>query len=179
MHIFEREEVIASIRDCIVLNEPAIEPVAESKPPAFIWRELAKRVGLEEYFNKDTEDWLRMRFNTPDPAIAEADPPITLDRLRQEKVIRLNVPEESHSYFDNLDFETASGRIEFYHEKLANVGHAMGAYVDPQILGHRRKKYPLQFFPGRHRFFMQGQFQEYPELRAIAGKVSVWPKTGR
>jgi len=170
--IFEREEIMAPIGDCIILNEPAIEPRGESKPPAYIYGELAKRLGAGEYLNKSTEEWLRIEIDTQDPAIAGLKPALTLDRLRQEKIVRLNVPEEPFDCWDKLDFETPSGRYEFYFEDLAEVDEALTKYIPPQIHSPKRAKYPLQFVPGRHRVYMQGQLTEIPELRAIGGKIS-------
>jgi molybdopterin-containing oxidoreductase family molybdopterin binding subunit len=172
--IFEREEIICPIGGCAILNEPAIEPLGESEPPADIWRGLAQRVGLTEAFNKTTEDWLAMRLQTPDPAVAEVKPPLTLRRLQQEKIVKLNVPDETFDGWKDLDLPTRSGRVEFYVEDLAEVDGALASYIEPQIHNPRlTQKYKLQFFPGRHRFYMQGQFSEIPELRALAGKVSV------
>jgi len=170
--IFEREDLICPEGDCVVLNEPAIEPQGEAKPPADIWKEIGKRVGLSQYFDKTTEEWLSIKLDTKDPAFASLKPKLTLDRLRQEKIVRLNVPEEPFDIWDNLDLETPSGRVEFYCEDLAEYGHAMGTYLEPKIRGPERKKYPLQFYPARHRVYMQGQLTEIPELRAIGGKIA-------
>jgi len=179
--VFEREELF-TIGDCLILSEAAIEPQGEAKEPVYIWSELAKRVGIGQYFDKTTEEWFKIRLQSSDPAIAEIKPPITLERLRKEKIIHLNLPDEIPNYWDNLDFYTPSGRVEFYCEALAKAGAAMGLYMEPGVRGPLSKKYPLQYYPGRHRFFMQGQFSEYADLRALAGKVATValnPKTAR
>ena len=168
--IFEREELVCPNGDCIVLNEPAIEPLGESKPTADIWNEFAKALHLERYFNKTTEEWLNIKLQTNDQAIAGITPPVTLERLRKEKIVHLNVPEGVFDYWANPDLATPSGRVEFYSEDMADVGGAMASYVEPQIHSPERKQYPLQLFPGRSRFFMQGQFQEFPALRKLAGQ---------
>ena len=170
--IFEREELVAPEGDCVVLNEPAIEPRGEAKPPAYIYGELAKRLGAGDSLNKSTEEWLKIKLTTDDPAVAGVTPPLTLERLRKEKIVRLNLPDEPYDSWDNLDLETASGRVEFYCEDFSEVDGALTRYVPPQIHSPKRSKYPLQFVPGRHRVYMQGQFTEIPELRAIGGKVS-------
>lgn len=171
---FEREEIGVPLGDCIVHLGAAIEPQGEAKDPAFIWSSIAKRVGIGEYFDKTNEEWLRFKLDTTqDPALTELDPPVTLDRLREEKIIRLNVPDEVDDCWEAMDFITPSGRIEFYREELSDIGVPMASYVPPRIRDPRmKKKYPLQFFPGRSRFFMQGQFTEIPELRDLAGNKS-------
>jgi len=170
---FEREDLICPADDCIILNEPAIGPLGEAKPPADIWRELAKRVGLGEYFDKTTEEWLEIRLQTQDPAIAGVKPPITLERLRKEKIIRLNVPDEIYDEWGSMEYNTPSGRVEFYREELADIGLPMATFIKAQIHSPKRAVYPLQLFPGRSRFFMQSQFQELPEMRALAGYKAV------
>ena len=170
--MFEREELIAPVGDCAVLNEPAIDPLGEVKAPAYIYGELAKRLGAGQYLDKTTDEWLQIKLNTQDPAVAGLKPPLTLERLRKEKIVRLNVPEEPYDYWDNLDLESPSGRLEFYCEDFSEVDGALTRYVPPQIHSPKRSQYPLQFVPGRHRVYMQGQFTEIPELRAIGGKVS-------
>ena len=176
--MFEREEILAPVGNCIVLAEPAIQPLGETKLAADIWRGIAERVGIGEYFNKTNEEWLKVKLQTDNPAIEG----ITLERLRQEKIIRLNVPDVVPDTWENMDFSTPSGRIELYREEAADIDLPMATFTEPQIHGLKRSEYPLQFYPGRSRFFMQGQFTEIPELRALAGKESTIrlnPKTAK
>ena len=166
--IFERTELLCSLANHIILNEPAIEPLGEAKPPAYFWKELGKRVGLEKYFDRDTEDWIKELIASSDPAIANVKPTITLERLKKEKMIRLNVPEDIVAW-RNMNFLTPSGRIEIYSDLLAPVGHAIAKPTEAIVHGEERQTYPLQLFVGRHRVFMQSQFIEYSDLRQIGG----------
>ncbi len=63
----------------IVLQEPAIEPLGEAKDPSYLFRELSKRVGLGEYFDKTAEEWLAIRIQSKYPMIANIQPPLTMD----------------------------------------------------------------------------------------------------
>ena len=171
-NIFERDEIICPSNNCIVYNEAAIEPQGEAKLPADIWRGIAERVGMGDVFNKNTEEWLQMKLNTQDPGFTGVTPPITLERLKKEKAIRLNVPDKEFDPFEGLVFPTPSGRVEFYVEEFAEIGETMGKLKDPQFVGRLSEEYPYQYYPGRHRFFMQGQFPEFPLLRTLAGEKS-------
>jgi anaerobic selenocysteine-containing dehydrogenase len=159
------------------LQEPAIEPMGESKPPAFIWGELAKRFGIGKHFDMDTEAWHRLRLSSGDPAFTGVQSKdgtqfdLTYDRLKTEKIIKLNVTDDDDDVYTLMPmaYGTPSGRIEFYCENLTEVGAAMGKFSPPRIHGAEREKYPLQLYPGRHRVFMQSQFYEFAELRAIGG----------
>ncbi len=173
--IFEREEIISGLGDCIILNEPAIEPMGETMDPTQIWRGLTRGLSNAAYFDHDADYWLRLRLETGDPAFTSIEPKVTLERLREEKIIRFNVPDIAfEDCWATLEFGTASGKIEFYREEMADIDCALAKYMEPQWIEQREKakKYPLQYYPGRHRFYMQSQFTEIPELRIIGGKQS-------
>jgi len=153
----------------LILCEPAVEGESDCKASAEFYAELAKRLGLGQYFDKTQKEWLKLRLQSPDPQIAEAQPAITWERLEKEKLVPLNVPDEPYNTWANLDFPTDSGRVEIYSEHLAEAGQAVPRYFDPVIYGPESKQYPLQLYVGRHRVFMQSQFTEFPELRQIGG----------
>ena len=167
---FERMEIISSAcYDHIVLQEPAIEPMGEAKPPVFLFTELAKRVGLGEYFDKTTEEWLDMRLQSPFPMISGITPPLTIERLKKEKMVRAAVPEFPNHPFDSLKLATPSGRIEFYVEQLADMGEALARYQPAAEVGKEDEKHPYQFFSGRQRFFMQSLFTDNPWMVKLSG----------
>ena len=181
--VFEKYDLINPAGfNHIVLNEPAIAPIGEGKPPAEMWRELGKRIGLEKYFDKSTEEWIDLWLKSEDPAIAGIQPALSFERLSKEKLVRANVPEEPFDAFNNPDFLTPTGRIEFYREDMADIGEAMTRYVEPLIRSPQAKGYPLQFYTARSRFFMQTQFAEVPELVKLAGgglKMRMHPETAK
>ncbi len=126
---FERMELVApGCYNHVVLQEPAIEPLGEARDPSYLWRELSKRVGLGEYFDKTAEDWIAIRIQSPFPMIANIDPPLTMERLKKEKRVRAAVPETPFDPYASRKFTTASGRIEFYVERLAEMGEAFAKY---------------------------------------------------
>ncbi|MGI6217852.1 MAG: molybdopterin-containing oxidoreductase family protein [Coriobacteriales bacterium] len=173
---FEREELIAAAQyNHIVLQEPAIEPRGECKDPAFIYYGLAKRLGLGEYFDKTADDWIRIRLNTPYPFIAQVEPKITLERLKEEKVIRAAVPPVPWDPFLGMKFDTPTGHMEFYSGRLQNAGVPMAEYHEPyetptaKSLADGTAKHPYQFFSGRQRFFMQSMFTDDPVMADLSG----------
>lgn len=170
---FERLELIASAcYNHIVLQEPAIEPQGEARNANYVISELAKRVGLGEYFDKTDEEWLALRLETDYPLIANVDPPITMERLRKEKMVRMLAPDTPK--FDplgGLQFATKSGRMEFYAPQLADLGHGYPTYFPPleAPVIKENKKYPYQFFTGRQRFFMQSMFTDDEVMVDLSG----------
>lgn len=155
----------------LIHGEPAIEPVGEARDLADVLSDLGRRMGLEEVFAPTAEEWQRMRLESPDPAIATVEPKITLDRLREEKLIKLNDAGRCYHLFNDAPINLPTGRVEFYSEVLAGIEGGALAAPQPALIDDeaRREQYPLHLFIGRSRFFMQGQFREIAELRKLSG----------
>jgi len=152
-----------------VLCEPAIAPQNEAKTPLYFWQELSKRLGMGEVFNMNEEEFMDLRLKTEDPAIASLSPPLTIERLKKEKMVKLNVPDEPYDVWGKLEFSTPTGRLELYTEGLAKVDQGLPKPLSAVIQGPRRDKYPFHLFVGRHRFYVQSQFSEFEDLRRLAG----------
>lgn len=175
---FERTEIVYMAGyNHVVLTEPAIEPLG-GMDPARRWYELAKRLGLGEYFDKTAEEWCAIRIDSNDPMIKGIDPPLTMERLKKEKRVRVATPPAYWDPFLGMGFSTPSGRMEFYSERLLPVNAQMPKYFDPLEVPTDAKKeqgrvneYPYHFFSGRQRFFMQSMFTDDPVMRELSGKT--------
>ena len=170
---FEREDIISgSCYDHIVLQEPAITPPEGCDPrdPVFYWSELAKRVGLGEYFTKTGPEYIDMMLNTYYPLIAGIQPKVTYERLKQEKMIRIAAPAIPwNPWMDpNEVFPNDTGRFEIYAERLKDYGLALSHPVDVNYLG-KDPEHPFQLFTGRQRFFMQSSFTDDPITVELSG----------
>ncbi len=89
-------------------NDPVLEPAGEARPNTWVFRELARRLGLEEetlYW--DAERVARSLLDTDHPWLEG----ITLERLRREGFVRLNLPRPFLPFKDGAN--TPSGRIAF------------------------------------------------------------------
>ena len=181
--IFERTEVLPDLDNNIVLSEPAIEPQGEARNAADIWRGIAERTGVGQYFQKTQEEWVQLAIENREPIMApltaEEDPEhvgemaqVTYERLKKNPVIHLHATEQD----DPVDplaimpmYFTETGLIQFYSELHYEIGAAFADFehtyiTDPEIA----KKYPLHLFIARHKYFMQGQFTNVPEMEALA-----------
>lgn len=172
---FERKDIIdMAAYGHVVLQEPAIEPMGEAKDPSYFYRELSKRVGLGEYFDKTADDWLEEKLKVDYPPITSLDPPLTLDRLKKEKMVPIAWPKGDP--FDGMramEFVTETGKIEFYAERLVEVEQGFPTYFPPlesPTVDTPNEKYPYQFFSGRQRFFMQSMFTNDPLMIELSGK---------
>ncbi len=197
--IFERYEVVTDTDNCIVLNEPAIEPMGESRTIADIWRGIAEGVGIGQFFQNTQEEWVRATIaggeagkmissdwasyverdssimvpisKTEDPARVGELAPLTFERLKKAKALHMNVEDVPYDFYAHTPFSTVTGRLEFYNEMLAETGDQI-ADLQPTIIFDEaiKAKYPLQFFPARHKYFMQAQFTNVPEMEYLAYK---------
>ena len=186
--IFERYEWMNGPNECFTLCEPAIPPQGESKDCAQIWREIATRMGRgDDWALENTKEWCIFESTLPqsdgEPQMAyiteEEDPeragelaPITFERLEKVKSLSAVTDGTPFDNFTNPSFPNKTGKIEFYNEGLAPFGCAMVNYV-PTIIHDEAilEKYPLQFYPGRHKYFMQSQFVNIPEVYALASST--------
>lgn len=171
---FEREDLIAgACYNHIILQEPAIEPPEGCKDPVYFYTELAKRTGLGEFFDKTGPEWIQKRLETPFPLVAGIQPPVTYERLKEEKIIRTVAPPEPKydGYLNPAEvMETATGRIEIYAEKLLDFDLAVTHPLEVGCIG-KHPEYPYQLFSGRQRFFMQSSFTDDPINVKLSGET--------
>ncbi|MGI6216897.1 MAG: molybdopterin-containing oxidoreductase family protein [Coriobacteriales bacterium] len=169
---FEREEIIASAcYNHVVLQEPAIEPRGEARNANYFLSGLAKRLGIGDLFDKTDDEWLELRLKTDYPLISMIDPPLTLERLKKEKMVRMAAPPEPKFDPLALPFATKSARMEVYCEDLYDLGHGFSTFEPPYEAPGVTKndKYPYQFFSGRQRFFMQSMYTDDPLMQEMSG----------
>lgn len=151
--IFERTDLYTGL-GCTILSEQAIAPQHEARSDLDIMSELARRVGLGEFFTQHTDDYLRAMLDHPTQG------GLTLDRLREAGgMVRAPGADAPAISFADKRFPTPSGRMEFYVEYLHAIGEALPDHRPPRELGDPAlaARYPLQFFTGRRKFVNQSQ----------------------
>ncbi len=86
-------------------------------------------------------------------------------------MVRAAVPEAPFDPYASRKFPSKSGRIEFYVERLADLGHAMAKYTPTLEVpdGVRESDFDYHFFTGRQRFFMQSLFTDDPWMAKLSG----------
>ena len=116
------------------LQEKAIEPLYESKPDFRIVAELAGRLGFGEYFNKTEEQYIEEILASGH----ESTRGVSVQKLREGPVMA----EKSKR---PLKWRTPTGRIEFYVERLKDLGQELPVYLEPleSVRSPKAKEYPL------------------------------------
>ncbi|MCG8603593.1 molybdopterin-dependent oxidoreductase [bacterium] len=103
------------------IRQPVVKPMFESKPGWWIAKQLANRLGLQDYFQWETiEEYLDYRL---------APLGVNLKHVQAKGIVAYD---ESQPYLDpkkRAKFKTASGKIELYSTTLAELGFdAMPVY---------------------------------------------------
>jgi molybdopterin-containing oxidoreductase family molybdopterin binding subunit len=163
--IFERDDVLLR-RDAILRMEKAIEPLYESRPALEIWSELGRRVGLGQYFEHTTQDYIRMLLDSGHPSVAG----ITPERLEKEKIVSGNISLTPTIAFPNKQFPTPSGRIEFYQERLLEFGEELPIHkerLESPVTSALAEKYPLTFLTVKTRTFTHTLMANVDWMREI------------
>ena len=170
---FEREDIVnMGAYGHVVLQEPAIEPVGDNRSATYLFTELAKRMGLGEYFDKDEDGWIA-QILADSPALTNEDgTPITIEQLHKQKMVRPAMFPQAryNAALTQEGFSTKSGRMEFYADDYAALGEAIAKYRPAlHFPVPEGAEYPYLFFTGRQRFFMQSMFTEDPVMRELSG----------
>lgn len=149
----------------VMLNQPAIAPLGEARSNTNVFRELAQRMGFAEpcFFDTD-EEMAEQALNAPNPALEG----ITLERLKKEGSIRLNIP-DPYTPFAEGRFPTPSGKCEFYSEKMLKDGldplptfipPAESIEANPELF----KRYPISLISPPAHSFLNSTFANVPKL---------------
>ncbi len=163
-------------------NQPAIAPLGEAKSNNDVFRLLARRMGFEpELFDVPDEELaaLALRPWQPPKRFPAADvfEGVTLDRLREQGPLRLNLPED-YAPFAEGSFGTPSGKCELFSPGMAAKGlDPLPVYTppheDPQTRPDLAARFPLQMVSPPHPAFLNSTFVNVKSLREQAGEPAV------
>jgi len=131
----------------------AIEPLGECKTDWEIGNLLAEKLGYKDFDNNTEEDWLRLFVKqNPEYATYIKD----YDEFKRDGIYRIQMDEPYVAFRkqiedpENNPFNTPSGKIEIFSQRVADIGNPMCPPIPKYIPDgeHKRhplaKKYPLQ-----------------------------------
>lgn len=169
----EHVDVHGSYGHHYVMHNPrAIEPLGECRSNSDVFRALADRLGFESESFPDDETLIREALEGG-PTMSG----ITLERLREEGSVRLNIP-EVYAPFAEGRFPTPSGKCELYSERMKDDGFdPLPTYIppheDPQTRPELAARYPLQLVSPPRPQFLNSTFANSPSHRTGAGDPTV------
>jgi anaerobic selenocysteine-containing dehydrogenase len=156
------------------LNQPAIPPLGESKPNTELFRLLAARMGLlDPCFQDSDEDLARQAVDWSHPRMQG----VTLERLKKEVSVRLNVPAPFVPYAEG-GFRTPSGRCELKAKALSEQGlDPLAGFTPPKesVLSapELARRYPLAFISPPAHHFLNSTFSAQPAFVRREGEPSL------
>jgi anaerobic selenocysteine-containing dehydrogenase len=150
----------------LYLMPKVLEPPGETRPAVWILRELARRLGLDDFYPWATEDG-PLDAILDHPATGHA----TVAALRAEGGIRaLRI---SHVGHPTHVYDTPSGKVELYSERAAGLGLPPLPVHEPAPV----PRHPLTFRQGRtltqfHGFYDHGR--ALPTLARLDPEPRLW-----
>lgn len=154
------------------VSSQAMEPLGECRSNVETFRALAERMGfVEPCFRESVDEMI-------DTALAKEHPwmeGITRERLEREGHVRLNLPGSSASAngyflpFAEGKFPTASGKAEFYSDKLAAMGlDPVASFMPPaESRNGERREFPLELLARKADNFLNSSFCNHDGHRAL------------
>ena len=144
----------------VLLNRPAVAPRGEARSNAWVFRELARRMGFDEpCFADDDEALCRAAFA---PGV------IDVAQLHAQGFTTLRLPDAP---FAEGNFPTPSGRCEFFSERLVAQGaDGLPDYLPNHEPAGSSTEFPLAMISPPARNFLNSTFVNVTSLRAIEGE---------
>ena len=151
----------------VLLNRPAIAPMGEAKPNTQIFRELSQRMGMHNpLLQEDDESLCRLALQHP-RNLASASP-VTWETLLQNGFAHWPVADAP---FANGGFATASGKCEFFSDRLQAQGQdGLPDYLPNYEPANPQAIYPLAMISPPARNFLNSSFVNVKSLRDMEGE---------
>ncbi len=158
------------------LGRPAISPLGEAKPNTGVFRLLAKEMGYQEICLYDNDrELLEQSLDWDHPGLRG----ITLERLMQEGYCRVADPPPDRPVFDDRQFRTPSGKIEFYSSTLEAAGldplpgyqpPAESPDGSPELFA----RYPIQLLTPSAKHFLNSTFSHLDRMKNLESRPTVF-----
>ena len=178
-NLFEREDMVVGPGSYVQYQPQIIDPPGECRSDIRIASDLAERLDCGQYFSRTTEDYLADIFDTEKMLDG-----LSFEELRKTGLLQRNVSDADLIVHRDYKFDTPTGRVEFYVERLLPYHHALPEYeppaeADPE--GKLIEKYPLVCLTEHSRYRVHSTFVNAPWLRELDQEpyAIVHPDTAR
>ena len=150
----------ASAGTCLITRDPVVPALFESKPVFWIVSELAKRLGLGQYFNFTLEEYRQEQLK---------DLPEAKTALKKEGVYYQ--PGKIYGLYEGKVFKTLSKKIELYNQRYADKK------IDPMPVYKPPKEVPegkFRVVVGRNAYITQGSSTNNALLAELVPENELW-----
>jgi anaerobic selenocysteine-containing dehydrogenase len=169
MQIEHSDLLIAYGHLYVAWNEAAVTPPGECLPTTEIFRRLARAMGLDEPALYESDETIaRQVLDSGHPSVHGS----TLEALKARGSIRLNYPDPFVPFATG--FPTASGKLEFVSDRMAQAGLDPVAGYTPAYETAQRdttlaRDYPLALITPADHYFLNSIFGNVPQQQRRAG----------
>lgn len=137
---------VVATRNSVLLRRPVVAPVGLSRPDADIERDLAERLGYGDHYRADPEEVADAQLaQSPDPTVAA----LSVETIMAAGgAVRVSGRDTPLIAYEDLTFDTPTGRAEPYREDLVPFGEELPMYREAHEASHtseRARRYPLVF----------------------------------
>jgi thiosulfate reductase/polysulfide reductase chain A len=152
---------------CVVTRDPVVPALFESKPVFWIFKELAKRLDLAEYFDFTIDEYRKQQLkNLPDG-----------ERALREDGVYYN-PSKLYGVYEGRVYKTLSKKVELYNKRYDDMG------VDPMPVYRAPRRQPsgkFRMVVGRNAYFTHCTSQNNALLNQFMPENSLWinPKAAK
>lgn len=152
-------------------NNPAIEPLGESRSNWDVMQLLAEGMGYDEpWLRQSNEDVLNeiieaSRQSCPNLA------GITLERLKSEGTVPIALPDGPQQVpYADLTFSTPSGKVELWSATMRQMGmDPLPEYIEPAEFANRPNTGELVLISGASHHYVSSSLANVPRLMAKEG----------
>jgi thiosulfate reductase / polysulfide reductase chain A len=145
---------------CVVMRDPVVKPLYESKPVFWVMQQLAKRLGLGEFFDFDIKQYREKQLEGL---------PKALEALQRDGVYYN--PSKLYGVYEGKIYKTKSHKIEMYNQRYAEMGlDPMPVYQPPA----EPKPDRFRMVVGRNAVITQSSSQDNSLLTQFQPSNSLW-----
>jgi anaerobic selenocysteine-containing dehydrogenase len=138
----------------ILAYPKVVDPPGECWSDMKIINELAKRLGLKQYFWDDEKEALDVILQPSD---------LSFEALKQKRVLK---GKKEYRRYEKNGFETPSGKVEIYSKQLEDLGYSpMPFYQELSLSDQPTAEYPLLLTSAKERPFVHSAHRNIARLR--------------
>jgi anaerobic selenocysteine-containing dehydrogenase len=170
----EHQDLLISYGHLYLLwNEPAAPPPGECLPTSEMFRRLAQAMNLNTPALYDSDETIaRQLLDSGHPSLVG----ITFEELKARGWMRLNYPDPFVPFADT--FPTASGKLEFVSDRLAQLGlDPVAGYIPSHETSQSdtalANEYPLALLTPANHYFLNSIFANVSSQQQRAGVTTL------
>jgi anaerobic dimethyl sulfoxide reductase subunit A len=164
--LFEREDLVKGPGPYFQYQPQILPPVGECKSDFDIASLLADRLGVSEGFSQSPSFYLSQIMD--ESKQDDSDP--SFQSIKENGVVARRISPDDLVAHRSLHFNTPTGRVEFYVERLIPHKHELPEYEPPieaETSNPKIDRYPLMCITKHSRYRVHSSFVNTPWLREL------------